>query len=328
VAGALAYSTWHKKEEPVKQQTYEVEVWRGSPDNVSRISFDSPGRKVLLEARKDETGRFFVGTVDREASPPPKGPPGARLKSEPEPTGVSKRETVRFVAVSEAQKLAESVAPLKALRRIGRVDNKRASEFGLDKPEGTMKIQIGDNQHVLVIGSAAPGGGDRYAKEMGTGETYAISTEVANRVMYAETRLLERNLHGWENDRVKRVEVARGQKKRELVPVEGKLGGWGDASTPTKLDETAGNWMSKLGRVHVADYTEAPPGGLGPADLVVRVDYFEKSRSKSIGFVEIFRKGTDKEREYYGRTEHTRWPFKVLKSVGEQIDQDLPSVVR
>jgi hypothetical protein len=62
-------------------------------------------------------------------------------------------------------------------------------------------------------------------------------------------------------------------------------------------------------------------------EIVVKVEYFDKT--KRLGFVEIFRlRGPDGKPEYLVRSEQTRWYGKVMQSSGEQVDQDLGSVVR
>src|SRR5205814_2751065 len=68
-------------------------------------------------------------------------------------------------------------------------------------------------------------------------------------------------------------------KTRELVRVPDKKEGWADGATPTKLDETAGNWMTKLARLHVQDWVEKPAQPLGADSNIVHVDYFTGSKA-------------------------------------------------
>ena len=49
--------------------------------------------------------------------------------------------------------------------------------------------------------------------------------------------------------KIKVAKIDRGGKTRELVRVEEKKDGWADSATPKVLDETAGNWMSKVDRL-------------------------------------------------------------------------------
>jgi hypothetical protein len=121
------------------------------------------------------------------------------------------------------------VAPLLAVRRLGKVDDARAEEFGFHKPEGTLKVSIDGRERTLVFGGTTPRTGDRYAKD-GSGDMFAISGNVAQGVLFAESRLVERNLHGYEADELKGAKVERGTLSRELVRVEDKKDGWADAA--------------------------------------------------------------------------------------------------
>jgi len=219
------------------------------------------------------------------------------------------------------------------LRAVGKVEPSRNEEFGLDKPEGTLKVTVDGKEHVLTIGGTTPGGSERYAKYQGNGEVFAISGDIVQSLMFGDSRLPERDLHGFKVDEVTRIRVTKGGKQRELFRVKDKNDGWGDS--PTKQDETAVNWMSKLGRLRAGDFVEKPAKPLTPNDAIVRVEYFDGS--KPVGFAELYKlpatapagsseppKGND----YLVKTEWDRWPVKVTASTAEQIENDLASVLK
>lgn len=341
VASALAFWVWTRQEKPTDQAVGDVVVWDGSAKDVQTIAFDAEDRKVRLEARRDALGAWYVGSVERDVptGPPPRPPqPGAA----PPPKPPTKHESLRFVAVKDAGKLAEGLAPLHALRRIGKIDTKRAAEFGFDKLQGTLKVKLRGQEHVLEFGGTAPGAMDRYVREKGTGEAYAIPGDLASQIMYADSRLVERNAHDWEMKDITRIHIEKAGKSRDLVPVEGKPDSWADPLTPAKVDETAGNWMSKLDRLHVQDYVEQPAAPLNAGNQVVRVEYFVKT--KSVGYFEVYKQPASKDDnrsddkpeskdekpgfDYLAKTEFTRWPFKVFKSSAEQVEQDLGSILK
>lgn len=339
VASALAFWVWTRGEQPLPEVAGEAVVWEGAPTDVQAISFDSDARKVRLEARKDNLGTWYVGSAERDVPVSPQRPPAQ--SSEP-PKPETKHETVRFVAVKDAVKLAESLAPLHAMRRIGKVDKSRAGEFGFDKPQGTLKVKLAGREHTLEFGGTAPGAMDRYVRDPATGEAYAISGDLASQIMFADSRLLERNTHDWEMKDVTKVHIEKAGKSRDVVPIEGKPGSWADPASPNKVDETVGNWMSKLDRLRVQDYLEKPAVPLGPSGRVVRVEYFVKS--KSVGYFDVFKVPASKPEQkpddkpaakddkpavdYVAQTEYTRWPFTVLKSSAEQVEQDLGSILK
>jgi hypothetical protein len=307
VAGALAAHVWTKDEKPSTERGEQVEVWGGKPDAIKGISFESNERKVRIEPRKDKRGRWYVGHVERsiELRPPPVPGGDAGAVSTPPAPADKKQEKSTFVSVEQGGKLAESLAPLYAYRAVGKIDDSRAEEFGLHKPEGTLRLEIDGKSHALTIGGTTPGGADRYAR-LESGEVYAIPGSIAQNLMFAESR---------------------------LVVAEGKKDGWALPESPGVLDETAGNWMTKLGRLRVMQFLENPPESLAPTELVVRVEYFDKTNE--IGFVELGRlppkepapDGKAKP-QYVVKSEHTRWYAEVLASSAEQVEQDLASVLK
>lgn len=323
VASALALVVWSRGDKVDEGgTTQKVEVWGGTKDRVERIRFEAPQRIVNLEARQDATGRYYVGVVEREDKPPP---PRADAGAPP-PETASKKTTTRFVGVKEAAALAEKLAPLLAARQIGPLASGRAEEFGFDKPEGTLKVRVGGVEQTLVIGATTPGGQERYAKREPGGIVYAVSGEIVQTLLGAESRLLERDLHGFPESDVTRLRITRAGKSREAVTLTDKKGAWADAAAPGKLDETLGNFLGKVSRLHVTEYVETPVPPVTPESSVLRIEYF--GGAKSLGFLELYKVPAEKGSEYLLRTEYGRWYVKVLTSAGEQVEQDVGSVVK
>jgi hypothetical protein len=337
VSAGLAYSVWNKEEPVPEKQQAMVDVWGGSQASFSKLSFEGKTRKVRLESKKDGVGYYYVAAVDKEDAPDPHAHLPEKDKAPLKPPE-TKKETQRFISVKAGETLVKALAPLKALRAIGKVEGGRNEEFGLDKPEGTLKVTLDGKEHTLVIGGTTPGGSERYAKYQGNGEVFAISGDIAQSLMFGDSRLPERDLHGFKNEDVVKVRVQKGGKQRELFRVKEKNEGWADAATPTKQDETAGNWMSKLGRLRGSEYVEKPSGPVRPEDAIVRVEYFDAG--KSMGFAELYKVPSDKpasestgaaaapKSDYLIRTEWARWFIKVPAATAEQVEQDLASVLK
>jgi len=326
VAAVLAVGVWTRDEDAqVSKPSTQVEVWAGSPDSVSALSFESSTRKVRLEPRKDALGRWYVGTVEKDEPATPPNPHGAGGAPANEPAPPPKHVTTRFVGVKAADDLLKSLAPLRALRAVGKIEGTRAEEFGFDKPEGTLKLTIGGKPQSLVIGGATPGGSERYAKSQ-NGDVFAISGDIVQNLTFADSRLPERDLQPFKPEEATRIKVSKGGKSRDLSRVPDKKDGWADSATPTKLDETAGNWMSKLARLHVQDWVEKPSAAPGPDSLVVHVDYF--AGSKPLGSLELYKVPGEKGNEYLAKTEYGRWFARVIASAAEQVDQDSVSLVK
>lgn len=330
IAAALSVFVWTRDPSAAAQSQADVTVWAGRAEDVERITFDGKSKTVVLEAKKDKEGRYFVGTRERKTTPPadkPKedGEPGGdehEHDEKPEPAA----KPLTFVSVSGGNRLAESLSPLKALRAIGRIGDDRLKEFGLDAPEGTLTVHARGAERKLLIGGATPGGADRYVRDEATGEVYAIKGDIYRDVEIAETRLLERELHEWKETELAKARVIAGDKTRDLIRSgeEGKRF-WADPATPDQNDETVGNWMTKLDRLRPTEYVATPPE---QREVVVRVEF--TTRSGDSGFRELVKgpPGSSGKPDYFLVTERTRLHAKVLLSIAEQVEQDVGAVVK
>ncbi len=319
VASGLAWKVWTEDEVGAAAFESRVKVWEGPPDKLESIRLESPERTVVVTPRSDAEGRYYEVRVDKEVpskrSPAAPGAAGAS-GAEPEPA----REKQAFIAVAEGEALATTVAPLMALRAVGRVEGDRREEFGFDDASSRVIVTVSGKKHELVIGGLTPGGGDRYARLQASGEVFAVPGDLVRRLEHAETRLLERNLHDFGEGKPASVRVRRGDASRNLVPVKGKVGGYADAETPAQVDDTLGNWMSKLGRLRLKRYV-ADESELQGAKVTLAVDYYEGT--KKIGFTELsVRQDEGAKKTYFARTERTRWPVEVLASSAKDLDQD------
>ncbi|MGK3993238.1 DUF4340 domain-containing protein [Sorangium sp. So ce1024] len=331
IAAVFAVLVWTRDKTAAALSTMDVTVWAGRAEDVERIAFEGKSKKVVLEAQKDKEGRYFVGTTERTTPPPekkenPHDPHGGDAHGDEPADTEPKVKTTTFVSVGAGNKLAGALAPLKALRAVGRIADDRASEFGLAEPEGTLTVTLRGAEKKLVIGGMTPGGADRYARDEATGEVYAIKGDVYRDLDTAESRLMERELHEWKDVDLARARVIAGDKRREVVRSgdEGKKF-WADPESPDQNDETVANWMSKLDRLRPTEYTAAPPE---QREVVVRVEY--AGRSGDIGFLELVKgpPGESGKPDYFLVTERTRLHGKVPSGLAEQVEQDVDALVK
>lgn len=326
IAAALAITvaTREQKKPPSAGREQDVVVWQGRPEAVSAVRFESKKLTLRLDSHRDAAGRWYVAEVVKTTPAAPAPPvadagPAAAPPPAPEP----RKETNRFVSVGQGDKLVEGLAPMLAYRALGRLEEARAAEFGFDEPEGTLFVTVSGTEHSLVVGGPTPGGSDRYVKSPASGEVYAVNGETIRSLQFADSRLIEREVHGFKVEDIDRVRIDRGGQRRELVRVPDKKDGWADAASPGALDETSGNWMTKLGRLRAATYVEKPEG---EATKIVRVEYLERDKVK--GWIELHKVAGAQGAEYLVQTEHTRWFGKVTRSAAESLETDLTSVVK
>jgi hypothetical protein len=312
-----AVGVWTRDKEPKALAQGDVTVWSGRAADVEKIGYESKTKKVSIEARKDAAGRYFVGTLEREAAAPPHAADAGA------PAAPPKQTTVGFVSVGPGDKLAEALGPLKALRALGKISDERAAEFGLKEPEATVTVKVGGTERKLVLGGTTPGGGDRYARLDGSGEVFVLKGEPLRNLESPDSLLLERDLHEWKDTEVVKARVEAGGKGRDLVRggAEGKRF-WADGGSPDSNDETLGNWMSKLDRLRPTEFLLTGPEA---KETLLRVEYAGK---KPLGFVEVVKVAGAEKPTYYLRTERTRLFGKVVSTVAEQLEQDLGPIVK
>jgi hypothetical protein len=360
-ASVLGLKAWTGEDEPNKKHV-AAELWSGRVSDLQRIEFRTDKKLVVLEPKEDEAGRYYVGSVET-IEPPPKppatgaegetapasaSPPGSDPHAAPpgdphaEPSdghghGAPGEEgaaaapaNTRFVSLTKAGELAESLASLKASRVLGKIAPERLAEFGFDKVDtGTLKVVVAGKEHALALGEKTPGGSDRYVRNPETGEAYVIAGTIANDLTSADNRLVEREFHDFGEEKVAKVVLKSGGNTREIVRHAEEKDFWARPDSPDTKDETVSNWMTKVERLRVTTYVEALEPAPKPEDQVVQVEFFG-DRGRKLGFLELVRRpaADSKERpEYVARSERTRWHATVLRSTAEQIDQDLSSVM-
>jgi hypothetical protein len=321
---AAAVGVWTRDKEAKALVQAEVTVWPGRPDEVDRILYEGKKKKVTLDAKKDGAGRYFVGVSEKDSALP-EGDAG--------PAVPPKHTSTTFVSVGPMENLTKALAPLKAIRDLGRVGDDRASEFGLADPEATLTVKIGGVEHKLLLGAATPGGSDRYARDPASNEVYVVGGAQLRNLESPDASLLERDLHEWKDPdpEVARAKVTAEGKVRELVRgAEGGKKFWADAASPATNDETVGNWMSKLDRMRPTEYVETLPEG---KQTLLRVEY--AGSGKALGFVELVKapssapppagaaESAAPKPDYFLVTERTRLYAKVTALQAEQVEQDV-----
>jgi hypothetical protein len=176
----------------------------------------------------------------------------------------------------------------------------------------------------FTVGASTPGGGNYYLRDDSSGVVQVAVGEPIVTLQYAESRMLERDLHGFKTEDMTRVAVQANGKKRDLVRVAGKPNSWADVSSATKEDETASNWVTKLTQLRVTTYEEK----LDPVPTaIVRVEYADAKIN--LGFAELFKVPAEKDGpRYFVRSERSRWYAEVIKSQAEQLERDMSLVAR
>lgn len=326
VALGLAWQTW-TREKAAPKADKGVKLWESRAADVGLIEYISEKRYAKVERKSDADGSYLWVTVDREK--------GALGNVKPPPGQEPERSTKSFVGGKSADRLVEQLAAPSAARALGKPDAARQKELGLAESKDLLAVTVAGQRRELRLGSKVYGGSERYVLDSRSGEGFVLAGGALRDIEIGETSLMQRDLHSFDAKDVKGALIAAGPKTRQVVRLTGstKADEWADAATPGQKDEAVGNWMSKAGQLRALEYVpdEAAlqlvlPGSSAPED-VLRIE-LRGEGDKPLGFLELSRVVGEKDKpEYLARTETTRVRVKVGQRVGEQLEEDLPTLL-
>lgn len=331
-SAVLALGVWTRDKQSKPMAAGDVTVWSGRPADVERIVYEGKKKRLELTAKKDDAGRYFVGTIEKEKAapkPPPSADPdaGAPPNAPNAPDAPPPEKTVvGLVSITPAEKLLDMLAPLRSIRAVGQVPADKEADFGLNDPEGTLTVKIRDAERKLLIGGPTPGGGDRYVRDPGNGEVYILKADIFRNVDTPESALIERDLHEWKDADVVSARLTAGGKTAAIVrggPDTKRF--WATSEAKDTADETIGNWMSKVDRMRPTEFVLQTPD---PHETVVHIEY--SGSSGVLGYMDVVRGPVSDggKPQYFVVTERTRLHGKVPGSAGEQVEQDLGALVK
>lgn len=317
-AGAAAFA-FSKERTPQAAQETNVVVWNGRPADIQRIVYEAKDKRIELESKEDKKGpRWFLGKGEYTITPPGYADGGIAAPV---------KKVSAFSSVTVANKIADALIPFKAARALGKIPDNRLAEFGLEKRDTSLTLTIGGKERKLLIGAQAPGGTDYYVIDPTNNEAYVAKADPLRDLEGGDNRLLERDQHSFKEIDIRSAKVIAGGKTRELVrtgPDTKKF--WADPADKEKADETVGNWLSKIDRLRVSEYSAQPPEG---NTVVLRIEY--SGGAGPMGFFELSKGGavaSGQKPDYWILTEHSHLWGKVYQVTAEQVEQDLASVVK
>ncbi|MBW2460177.1 MAG: DUF4340 domain-containing protein [Deltaproteobacteria bacterium] len=289
------------------------------PADVTRLTFINDRRRVILEPRGEGELRAWWVKVARN------------------PDGEDHPHDVEFVTNDGIDEYLESIAPLRAVRSLGEVDEDVFAELGLDEESrATLEMACGDRDEAFHVGGTTFGGGDRYLRRANGGPVYLLTGEVVRGLENAEFQLMQRELHAFEMTEVAGLEVEIEGSRKALVHrdhANEQQAAWVAADDQDRINELYGNWLDRLGRLRVQSYLalDAEPG----ADLEGRTDAAPEpvltlswtgADGEEIGHLEMVKLPLTRP-VYYARSEATRAWVRVVATTAQEVEDDARSVV-
>jgi len=319
----LAWLVWVTPEEETTPG--EVELVDCDPDDLRAVVLDVDRREVKLELRGEGDERAWWVTVTRR----PEVPEGQEQPAA-EPT------VDEFVAGSvRLEEYLPKIAPLRALRSLGELDDETATEVKLGDEAGRFVYTCGERTTEYAIGATAFGSGDRYLREQDGNTAYLLAADAVRDLQSAEALLMQRELVAFEWPDVEALVLRADDREQKLLQRnrrEPERAEWVDADEPDRRNELFGNWLDRFTQLRVQDYLE--PGAQPGSDIegesatvvpVLTIEFLEP-RDEPAGTVELVRVDAQPIR-YYARSSATRAWVTVPRSIAQQVEDDARTIL-
>ncbi|PID39254.1 MAG: hypothetical protein CSB49_01855, partial [Proteobacteria bacterium] len=277
----------------------------------------------------------------------PAAKPGASPASKPGVTikpGVKKAEPPKkvlkktyFKGNKATNELMTSLAKLRALRSLGKLGKDKLDEFGLTKSTSTLTLKSGSTTRTFIIGDRTYGNTDYYLQDKADQRVYVVRARPLSDMRYAEFRLMDRDLTPFPPTDVEKVVLVGKGKSRTLYQLNRRTQSkafWADEKDAKRGKELHRSWIGKLKRLRALEYTRPgqAPKGLRP---LLEVRYF--GRGKRLGTVTLLAEQTlvpgtvaavpKGAQTYYAKSDNTRVPVKLSKTLAAELAKDIDKVM-
>ncbi len=311
-----AYTVWAGND--VEKDVGDVTILECSKDSLQEVLYENPTKRVSLKFNsKDGKRSAWVS----ESNTPKKG----------------KKTSTTFVGGSAVDDYVAKVSPLRALRRLGSVDKETLKEIKLDKPDTFITFKCGSRKQKFSVGAAAFGSGNRYLRAGNKGDAYLVHADLVRDLQSAEFRLMQRELYRFSGKDIHTLAVKGMNRSKELLHrnrLDPAKAEWVDKAAPDRRNELYGNWLDRVERLRAQKYLgkgKAPGSDLemnssAAANQVLELEY-RAENGDVLGTTTLTRVDTDKEPEYYAKSNATQVWVKVPASLARQIEEDVPVVL-
>lgn len=224
-----------------------------------------------------------------------------------------------------AQRLFERLAPLKASRSLGVLDEAGLEQVGLKGTLQRLLVKAEGRERAYQVSTAVLGLTSPYLRSESDGQVFLLGPGLVSELDSASSRLVDRQLHAFKPGDFDALVVDQQGRKREfqqrLVPAKGpQLFSATGASEP---DERATTWHERLWRsptVELYGRGETPPGGV--PEILLRLEY--RKGGDPLGFLEV---GVGTDGKALARTEHTAGWVGLSASANALLEEGTQVVV-
>lgn len=250
------------------------------------------------------------------------------------------RKVQEFTGNKSTEELMKNLSTLTSLRALGKVDADKLKAFGLTDTKKSLTLVSNSIPRVFLIGGNTYGNMDVYIQDKEDGRVYVVHPKSLQDFQYAEFRLMERNLHSFDQSDIERAVVTLKNGKKTLVQQNRKEptnAYWADENTPNKKQVFYRNWINKVFRINILEYV-APSKKLEGLNPILTIEYF--SGSRKLGSMQLFKQESTKPPaggnpadltaggDYFVQSETTRQFAKISRAFGDELSRDIPNLLK
>lgn len=293
----------------------------GKPERLESIALHEDAYDVVVSRDKDDAERIKV-SVTRKVKKPAvvagtEGTAGTETTPEDPP---APPPTKIYPGSERAKELFETMAPLIASRSLGNVPPEKLAGLGLADPKMELVLSYNGNDHVVELGQATYGSGDRYARNA-KGEIFLLAARKIGGLRNGAASMLERRAIAIDAEAIRRVTITAGARNRELIQRYGedrKKAFFADPKVPDEKLQQISNWLDRIMKLRIADVGQDQPSG--PAS--VAIEFF--NGKGSLGKITLWQPG----KKFATATSSLFYtPITISKANAEAILRDLDAVL-
>ena len=225
---------------------------------LSEVKATWPDGEATFTPPKTEGARWRVEHVS-VTPPAPNVDAGPSHGDAGTPTPEAKETRRVFPASKSAMRSLKALAPLKARRTLGHMDDAELSKMGLKDPERTLRLQTKSGAHLFQLGNKTFGGQTRYVLDE-RGEVHLVTESTLAGLMGAASKLMERRLVDVDPEDVVTLTVQIGERSAAFTHVNREQRSqryFAPKGEKEKRSEEAANLLADLRMLRAKTYLNA-----------------------------------------------------------------------
>lgn len=167
----------------------------------------------------------------------------------------------KFPGGDAATKLVEQLAPLQAIRALGKLSEEQRKQFELVDAKMELKLETrGGRTHDVKVGSSPFGSQDYYVEDA-SGRAWLVKSGTVKPLLNGDG-LMERTLHEVDEKELAFVVVESGDREAKYEQqhrLDAKGRYWSKPDSPDARETQVGTWLGKARKLPILRYPEAQP---------------------------------------------------------------------